>query len=163
MDVPALSMDESLVRAFFCPEQHDGSVFLNNAVSLDDLKERGFSVDRPLLTPMSVLLHRLRTQRASNPTQREQPKFSELFYEKLLNDTDTDTGKPLFEVLVTPVELSDKGPENRGHASVFSADRSLGRGGLRKIRTALLIHLNNIVELGTLPYIGDADPQEIFN
>jgi hypothetical protein len=102
MDVPPLSDDESLVRAFFCPEQHDGQVFLATAVSLDDLKDRGFSVDRPTLTPLSVLTHRVDNQRAKNPEKREFPKYSQLYYSKLKEDRNAE-GQHFFEIQPSPV------------------------------------------------------------
>lgn len=155
MDVPPLSDDESLVRAFFCPEQHDGQVFLATAVSLDDLKDRGFSVDRPTLTPLSVLTHRVDNQRAKNPEKREFPKYSQLFYSKLKEDRNAE-GQHYFEIQPSPVSESVDMPGNPGHASIYSADKNLGNGGLRKVRTALIEHLNNVVELENIPYIRDA-------
>ncbi|MFG0767152.1 hypothetical protein ACF8Q9_09830 [Pseudomonas sp. TYF_15] len=154
MDVPPLSDDESLVRAFFCPEQHDGQEFLASVVSLADLKDRGFSVDRPILTPLSVLEHRVDAQRANKPDVREFAKFSQLFCAKLREDRDP-SGQDYFEVQASPVNESDHEPANPGHASIYSADRSLGRGGLRKVRTELIKHLNNIVGLETLAYLPD--------
>ena len=155
MDVPPLSEDESLVRAFFCPEQHDGQEFLATAVSLDDLKDRGFSVDRPILTPLSVLTHRVNTQRANKPDVREFTKFSQLFYAKLRDDRDP-TGQDYFDVQASPVAESADEPANPGHASIYSADKSLGRGGLRKVRTELIKHLNNIVDLENVAYLRDS-------
>lgn len=160
MDAPPLSDDESLVRAFFCPEQHNGTEFLPNAVSLDDLKDRGFSVDRPPYTPVSVLAHRLTNQKAKKPTEREFPKFSELFYRKLMDDKD-GKGNSFFDVQISPVAKTEQEPANPGHASVFSADKSLGRGELRKVRSALIDHLNNVVDIRSLAYINDCDIQEI--
>lgn len=155
MDVPPLSDDESLVRAFFCPEQHDGQVFLATAVSLDDLKDRGFSVDRPTLTPLSVLTHRVDNQRAKNPEKREFPKYSQLYYSKLKEDRNAE-GQHYFEIQPSPVLESVDMPGNPGHASIYSADKNLGPGGLRKVRTALIEHLNNVVALENIPYIRDA-------
>ncbi|MNJ33325.1 hypothetical protein D3C77_280090 [compost metagenome] len=155
MDVPPLSDDESLVRAFFCPEQHNGQEFLATAVSLDDLKDRGFSVDRPTLTPLSVLTHRVTTQQANKPDVREFTKFSQLFYAKLKEDRDP-AGQDYFDVQASPVTESEDEPANPGHASIYSADKSLGRGGLRKVRTELIKHLNNIVELENVAYLPDA-------
>ncbi|WP_060514746.1 hypothetical protein [Pseudomonas sp. NBRC 111132] len=158
MEVPPLSDDESLVRAFFCPEHHDGQAFLATAVSLDDLKDRGFSVDRPTLTPLSVLTHRVDNQRAKNPEQREFPKYSQLFYSKLKEDRNAE-GQHYFEVQPSPVLESGDMPGNPGHASIYSADKKLGNGGLRKVRTALIEHLNNVVELEHIPYIRDEAPE----
>ena len=154
MDVPPLSEDESLVRAFFCPEQHDGQEFLATAVSLDDLKDRGFSVDRPILTPLSVLTHRVDSQRANKPDVREFPKYSQLFYAKLREDRDS-AGQDYFDVQSSPISKTEDEPANPGHASIYSADKSLGRGGLRKVRTELIKHLNNIVDLETIAYLRD--------
>lgn len=50
-------------------------------------------------------------------------------------------------------------PSNPGHASIYSADKKLGNGGLRKARTALIEHLNNVVELEHIPYIRNTAPE----
>lgn len=123
---------------------------LSRRCSSDDLKDRGFSVDRPTLTPLSVLTHRVDNQRAKNPEKRELPKYSRLFYFQLKEDWNAE-GQHYFEVQPSPVLESVDMPGNPGHASIYSDDKKLGNGGLRKVRTALIEHFNNVVELVHTP------------
>lgn len=132
--------DEKLIRLTFAPEHHDGEEFLNGAVSLDDLRDRGFSVDRQSVTTIETVSQRISDQTERNPEKRQDVLFSELECRAIRNEIDETSGKPLFSVNATPV------PENDGHASIKSA-QPLGNGGLRKIRTRLIAHMNQLVRL----------------
>ena len=59
------------------------------------------------------------------------------------------SGKPDFLVEASPVE------GNPGHASIYSMDRQLGKGGLRKLRTKLLVHMSK----GLIPF-GEVFPSD---
>ncbi|MNV90333.1 hypothetical protein D3C71_1847080 [compost metagenome] len=101
-----------------------------------------------------MLTHRLESQRVKNSEEREYAKFSELYYAKLKEDRDS-AGQSYFDVQSSPVQKSDEEPANPGHASIYSADKNLGKGGLRKVRTELIKHLNNIVTLENIAYLQD--------
>lgn len=132
--------NEKLIRLTFTPEHHDGQEFLNGAVSLDDLRERGFSVDRQSITTFEAVCQRVTEQSARNPEKRQVVLFSELVCGALRNEVDIDSGQPVFLVDATPM------PGNDGHASIKSS-QPLGNGGLRKIRTLLIAHMNRLVRL----------------
>lgn len=140
MDANPVADNEILIRITYTPEHHDGSRFLNGAVSLEDLKSRGFSVDRPSITTRHSVIRRVAAQSQRNPGERQRVLFSELFCRSIRSELD-ENGEQVFLVNATP----DPARGNLGHASILSR-KQLGAGGLRKIRVTLLNHLNRLTE-----------------
>ncbi|MDN5450023.1 MAG: hypothetical protein L0G06_03925 [Enterobacterales bacterium] len=143
--------DEKLIRLTFTPEHHDGNEFLNGAVSLEDLRDRGFSVDRQSVTTIETVSQRISAQTERKPEKRQDVLFSELECGALRSEIDEVSGVPIFSVDATPA------PNNDGHASIKSY-QALGNGGLRKIRTILIAHMNKLVRLEDIGFPSANDP-----
>lgn len=126
--------DESLLRLTFAPEHFVDGRFQQGAVALEDLKKRGVSVDRTALTTKCVVLRRVNEQSSRKPGDRELPVFSLLRCGDVRSESD-ENGVPCFKVEASPTD------ENPGHASIFSTDRTLGKGALRKLRDKLLAQM----------------------
>ena len=142
--VPPLSDDEWLLRLYFSPEHiHNGEV-VPTAISLSDLRERGFSLDRESIVNTEIIVTRAENQSVKKPENRAEPFLSrfECCPVRKLKHED----KPAFEVKESPMD------ENHAHAHILSAQK-LGDGSLRKLRNQLIPHLQGLVALDA--YIKD--------
>ena len=123
--------DEYLLRLTFAPEHFVNGQFQQGAISLQDLTARGVSVDRTSITSKETVLQRVEAQAVRFPLERELPVYSLLHCADVRAESDED-GQPLFVVQEAIVAGND------GHALIYSRDRSLGKGALRKLRGRLL-------------------------
>lgn len=130
---------EWLLRLNFSPEHIVNGQVIPTAVSLSDLKSRGYSVDRERLLDLRVILDRVSSQKVKAPHQREAPYLSRFQCGPLCRELDSD-GCLAFKVEASPIE------GNRAHAHILSA-KARGEGGLRKLRNLLLPYLQNLIEL----------------
>lgn len=136
--VPPLTDDEWLLRLHFSTEHiQDGDV-IPAAISLEDLSTRGFSVDREAIVNTDTLVARACIQSNNKPEQRVQPFLSRCNCGAVRSITYED--KQAFKVEESPQ------PDNRAHAHILSA-QPLGKGSLRKLRSLLLVHLQELVPL----------------
>lgn len=136
--------DESIIRMTFSPESYQDGEFLPSAVSLDDLKARGFSVDRESITTLAVVRERIETQQQKKPEDRHFPIFSKLSCAAIRVEAAEDQ-QTMFVVEALPDGKND------GHAVIKSAIPR-GKGELRKLRNRLIQHLNNVVPLESLQF-----------
>lgn len=123
---------EELLRVLFYPEHVKDGLVLETAIPLEDLRERGFSVDRRGYAKRSAIEQRVSRQMANEKKREERQestisKFRCGAVRKILNQ---DHGRACI-VIDTALQ------ENPAHASIYSKD-SLGRGGLKKIRNLML-------------------------
>ncbi|MGH8557819.1 MAG: hypothetical protein ACRESZ_10240 [Methylococcales bacterium] len=122
---------EELLRVLFYPEHVVNGCVLETAIALEDLGDRGFSVDRRSYASRSVIEGRINRQ-MENPNMRDKrqettvAKFSCSEVRLLV-----DNGNKACIVIDTA------SLENRAHASIYSL-KDLKKGGLRKIRSLLL-------------------------
>ncbi|MBK0089445.1 hypothetical protein [Erwinia sp. S59] len=141
--------DDELLRLLFSSiDYHDGDI-TKVAISLDDLKERGFSLDIARIASQSIVNERALAQvsRAKAPEDREKgyiAKFSNL---EINAELDTDA-KKLFLTNYSPMH------GNHAHASLTCF---IGAGEKRSYyllaRARLREHLlKNIVELERYPF-----------
>lgn len=145
MQSPPVSDDECIVRMTFTPEHYQEGKFLPTAVSLDDLRSRGFSVDREGITTTTVILQRVNEHKQKKPDVRAFPLFSKLECWAVRAEKDAE-GQVMFIVEASPVDGND------GHAEIRSSIQR-GDGSLRKLRTKLIEHMNkNIVSLEDLTF-----------
>ena len=135
---------ECLIRVTHSPEHYKNGVFKNTAVSLDDLRERGLSVDREHITPLHVMAERVARQQEKRPDERETPVYSRLICGQLRAEVD-GSGGACFRVEAEPVLDDDLLPDNPGHAGIYACNPKPD-SHLRAIRVRLIAHLNNIVE-----------------
>jgi hypothetical protein len=136
-----VELAEILLRLGFDPEHmKDGSIG-PAAVSLNDLKERGFSVDRQVFIKRRVIENRARDQMAKMPAKRQEALMSSFTCGDVRALEDGDNNRAF--IVVDTAE-----PHNDAHASIYSAyPRSNGQ--LRKIRSLLLPLLQSYVLLET--------------
>jgi hypothetical protein len=138
-EIPLPQDDEWLLRLNFSPEHINNGKIIPAAISLKDLKERGFSVDRERLVNPSTLAERVQSQSGKKPQDRIDPYISrfQCGAVRLIEDE----GKPAFKVEASPSK------DNHAHAHIMSS-QALGESGLRKLRNLLLPELQkNLIAL----------------
>ncbi len=141
---PQLANDEWLLRLHFSPEHLLNGALTTTAISLSDLKERGFSVDRESIVVPGMIEARAIAQQQRVPEQRETPylsRFECISIRRIKYENDI-----AFTVITSPTD------ENPAHAHILSAQK-LGDGGLRKLRELLLNELQTLIALDQ--YIAD--------
>ena len=128
---------ETLLREMFNP-QHiiDGKVMVT-AVSLTELRSTGFSVHRKEHVSFNVVQESIE-KRLRRP-RKGQPWKDEGVAEILTRDVRDirEDGERLFAVIDTAL------PDNRGHASIYAANPTLGDAHARKLRLLLIPLLEN--------------------
>ena len=126
--------EEQLLRLNFSPEHIQNGEVIPNAIAVEDLKKRGYSLDREHLVKIETIQKRSDSQSAKNPKDREESYISRFGCESVCLEVD-DEGAPAFKVEASPRE------DNNAHAHILSAI-SRGPGTLRKLRGQLVPHLN---------------------
>jgi hypothetical protein len=137
--VPPVADDEWLLRLHFSPLHFNDGQLVASAISLSDLKDRGFSVDRESIVDIQTIQSRAQSQSDKNPEQRETPYLSRFNCAPVRQLKFDD--KDAFHVVECPID------NNPGHAHILSA-QTLKKGSLRKLRLLLLEQLQQ--ELSTL-------------
>ncbi|WP_442498239.1 hypothetical protein [Methylobacter sp. sgz302048] len=123
--------EEYLLRIIYAPEHIVNGSVIESAIALDDLSQRGFSLDRETYVDDTVMQQRIITQTNRNPAQRQSnivAKFQCCRARSILDEMD----ERVFIV------IDDAQDDNKAHASLYSAKENLGRGALRKLRSQLL-------------------------
>lgn len=133
-------IDEQLLRLNFSTDHVQDGVVIPNAIAVEDLKKRGYSLDREHLADIDTIRGRAQGQSDRQPVGRETPYLSCFGCGPVCQETDAD-GVAAFKVEASPRE------DNKAHAHILSAiDR--GAGTLRKLRSLLVPHLNrNLMRL----------------
>lgn len=137
----------ALLRLNFAP-QHivDGKV-IPSAISTEDLKVRGYSLDSEPLVALETLIERAGTQSAKKPVERVSPHISRFLCDdaKLLKLEEADA----FDIYHSPVEASeiDGVKANEAHVSLVCVDRTKGPSYYKKAKSLLLPVLQNLLTL----------------
>ncbi len=131
--------DEILLRLGFHPEQTEDGKILPSAISTEDLKHRGFSVDRKQFVSLGVLKERALKQMSRKETERKTALISSFSCREVRNLTDKN-GRRALIVIDTAL------PDNPAHACIYSAYEK-GPGGLKGIRRLLLPLLQEYVAI----------------
>ncbi|MCJ2067945.1 hypothetical protein MKK75_03830 [Methylobacterium sp. J-030] len=142
----AVPHEEWLLRLNFNPEHIDNGKVVASAVSLTDLKTRGYSIDRERLIDVTIIAQRARDQAANKPEKRQAPFLSKFECGPVRGEVDTD-GRAAFLVEASPVAGNETQRANPAHAHVKSAIHR-GDAGLRQLRILLLPHLQRLIALG---------------
>jgi hypothetical protein len=121
--------DENLIRILYEPEHIRDGVLLEAAIPLEDLKERGFSLDREAHVKSKIVEDRIKTQKAKNPGNRQRDTKSVFRCINIRNIIDCN-GIRLCIVLDSPSK------SNPAHASLYGIKCSGSE--LRKIRGLLI-------------------------
>ena len=143
--VSTIPHEEWLLRLNFNPEHIRDNEIIPSAVSLTDLKSRGYSVDRERLVDIRIVAERAQAQSASKPDDRKTSYLSRFECGPVCGETDAD-GKVAFSVEASPVIATETQPANPAHAHIKSAIPR-GEAGLRKIRMLLIPHLQRFIAL----------------
>lgn len=137
----------ALLRLNFAP-QHivDGKV-LPTAISTDDLKSRGYSLDAEHLIIVETLIERAETQSGKNPEARVAPFISRFQYCDASSIQMDES--PAFRIFHSPVLVD---PEkqikaNPAHVSLLCKETGKGTPYYRKARILLLPLLQNLIAL----------------
>ncbi len=145
-------IDESeLLRLFHSDEQYADGEIKDIAISIDDLKERGLSLDIKALVKSSVILDRAAEQASRNPDRRHTTFISEIVKKDVCDCTVPDEESSesggvtlLFEIKSTPLDA------NSAHASLFCIKRNKKRSFYVMARNKLKpIFKKKIVPLST--------------
>ena len=123
---------ETVLREMFNPEHvRDGEV-IERAVPVDDLRHRGFSVHRMRYVAPAFIkssMERRVAKARKGDTWREEGVAK--IGVRAVRDLSID-GEQALVVIDTATD------ENRGHASILTANEGAGRGQARKLRERLL-------------------------
>jgi hypothetical protein len=130
---------ESLLRLIFDPEHIVNNEVIPAAIPLDDLKIRGYSVDREILVDINHIKSRAITQQTNKPSDRLLSYLSKFLCGDVRNELD-ENNEIMFIVEASPRS------DNEAYAHILSAKKR-GDGTLRKLRFSLVKHLQNIIEL----------------
>lgn len=137
---------EWLLRLNFNPEHVVNGEVIPTAVSLSDLRSRGYSIDREVMLDLAVIVGRATVQAEKKPEERKEPFLSRFECGPVRLEVAIPEAHPAFLVEASPVEGSDTQPANPAHAHIKSA---IARpdSGLRRLRSLLLPHLQRLVAL----------------
>lgn len=142
MELYSLLDDDVLLRLMFGAEHYDENEVKNAAISTDDLKERGFSLDVYCLKPKSAIETRIASQiaraiekKGEDQSDRKIAYISKLINSDLLSCVD-EQEKQLFETFHDPVS------DNYAHAKLLCVNKEKTRSyyvyARNKIRPMLL-------------------------
>lgn len=134
--------DEFLLREMFDPEHIENGEVIERAISIKDLRQRGFSVHRMKYVLEDIVRESVKKKeskvRAKDPWRSEGlAKILALEVRKLRDDD----GENAFVIIDTAHE------ENKAHASIYIAKCKLGERPARKLRNLLLPLLQNRISL----------------
>jgi len=122
--------EETLLRTVYEPEHIVAGRVIESAISLTDLGQEGFSVDRHRIVIPDILTGRAVSQMANRPEARQHYRVACFPCGAVRRHRD-DANQQAFIVIDTADQVDP------AHASIFSAVKR-GRGQLRKLRAQLL-------------------------
>ena len=137
----AVEDDEPLLRSVFNPDHVREGMVQPSAISLKDLQERGFSVNRLWYVTQEFVEDSIRRTLAR--TFQGSPRESEgvaYFTARTVRDIQ-DNGIQAFVVIDTALQ------DNRGHGSIYLADPGMKPSQARRMREKLLPLLHNRVSV----------------
>ena len=124
--------DESILRSVFNPDHVKDGQVQPSAISLKDLQERGFSVNRTKYVTQEFVEDAIRRTlaRTFHGATRESEGVA-CFQAREVRDIRDDDAQ-VFVVIDTAL------PDNRGHASIYLADPGMKPSQARRMRGELL-------------------------
>src|SRR5919198_784303 len=125
--------EEELLRIIFYPEHIVDNIVQPSAIALDDLRSRGFSVDRRQYVQHDVLQQNIDHLRNRQQEARQVDYIARLPC-RAVRDIQDNNAERAFIVIDTAYEM------NIAHASIYSA-RPRTDAHLRRLRNRLLVLL----------------------
>ena len=133
--------DESLIRALINPDHIENGEILARAISLRDLRQRGFSVHRLAHVTEEIVQHSIdRILARSFQGQRRESEGVSVFRVNEVRGLEVDD-RQAFVVIDTALQC------NHGHASIYLANAPSTEGYARKLRDLLLPFLQRRIPL----------------
>lgn len=123
--------EECLLRIIYAPEHIKDGLVIETAISLDDLKSKGFSLDRDKYVDRALIQERISIQTQRNPDERQSSSISRFRCGDARKVLDQAKERAF-------IVIDDALVDNKAHASLYSAKEGLGKGALRKLRSLLL-------------------------
>lgn len=127
----AVKDEEYLLRVVYAPEHIKEGLVIEASISLDDLKSKGFSLDREMYVDNALMQQRISIQTERNPDMRQSSSISKFRCSDAREILDQANERAF-------IVIDDAIVENKAHASLYSAKEGLGKGTLRKLRSLLL-------------------------
>jgi len=127
--------DEYLLRVLYAPEHLVDGLVIESAISLEDLSTRGFSLDRKTHKDDDLIEQRIVNQTQKNPSNRQSSAISEFLCVDARSISIAAPEQPKENAFII---IDDAQCDNPAHASLYSAQDGLKKGGLRKLRSLLL-------------------------
>jgi hypothetical protein len=134
--------EEELLRIIFSPEHIVDNIVQPSAIALEDLRSRGFSVDRRQYAQQDIMQQNVDNLRRRQQEVR-QVEYVAQFPCGTVRDIQNDNVERAFIVIDTAHE------RNRAHASIYSA-RPRTDAHLRRLRNQLLVLLETRCNLEDL-------------
>jgi len=130
---------ELLLRVLYQPEHVKNGEAIVTAIPLDDLRAKGWSVDRKKYIKTELLKERITAQIQRNPGIREVSFASQLLCNDIRKIFDDVNGEREF-LIVDEIDEKEL-PINKAHAAIYSVENPKN-GVLRKLRSKLIEELN---------------------
>jgi hypothetical protein len=134
--------EEELPRIIFYPEHIVDNIVQPSAIALDDLRSRGFSVDRRQYAQQDIMQQNIANLRNRQQEARQVDYIARLQCRTVRNIQDSDAERA-FIVIDTAYEI------NIAHASIYSA-KPRTDAHLRRLRNQLLALLETRCNLADL-------------
>jgi len=134
--------EEKLLRLVYAPEHVVGGNVIETAISLDDLKCRGLSLDRLAFANKEIILARITVQMKNCPDKREEASLSKFTCSDIRN---IKNDSQVFLI------IDDAVKENKAHAAIFiNKESGTGKSALRRARATLIAYLQDRHHLHSL-------------
>jgi hypothetical protein len=134
--------EEELLRIIFYPEHIVDNIVQPSAIALEDLRSRGFSVDRRQYARQGIMQQNVENLRRRQQEVRQVDYVAQLQCRAVRNIQDNDAVRA-FIVIDTAYEM------NMAHASIYSA-KPRTDAHLRRLRNRLLVLLETRCNLEDL-------------
>ncbi len=134
--------EEELLRIIFYPEHIIDNIVQPSAIALEDLRSRGFSVDRRQYAQQDILQQNVANLRNRQQEARQVDYIAQLQCKTVRNIQDNNAERA-FIVIDTAYEM------NMSHASIYSA-KPRTDADLRRLRNRLLVLLERRCSLEDL-------------
>jgi hypothetical protein len=136
--------EEELLRLLYTPEHVRDGLVIESAISLDDLKCRGLSLDRFDFAKKEIIQERINSQMLKKPEDREEASLAKFTCQDIRSVNNKEN-------LQQNLVIDDATEENIAHSSIFNNNEiGKGRATLRKSRSLLIEYLQDRYSLDSL-------------
>ena len=133
---------EELLRLLYTPEHVVDKEVIESAISLDDLKCRGLSLDRIDFAKKDIIQERIDAQIINSPAKRKEASLAKFCCSDIRSIVNE-------EELQQNLVIDDARKDNIAHASIFN-HKEKGKGALRKARAVLIKYFQDRYSLNSI-------------